>query len=324
MIRSLSGFIGVNSAGEEVLNTTLLLPFVKQWYDQKLQRYMMQTPDPHGFRLSLEFRELSRALDLVARHTDKLIRFGNKDAGPQGRALFCICVFINLVWPVFRAAVTQLGRFVIGSFNNFPMPDPLGNEFPSAYPAGSELRKHIIQRGWCPNKIQNMQRPLGIEGLVMASTIQKDANVSASHARCLDHVYVANQIRWHLPLEGDSRQYCSEDAYYTENEEALTTTALAVMIDAPNFGVDHHGIELIEFTGALVANVTLEDSGIISCRYQSMVTLTKCCRKSGPMSAEDEVLHHSYGDEGLDMTGVDQAMLGTFRITKSSQSWRIM
>lgn len=736
----LSGFISVNSAGEKVLNTSLLLPYVQEWYDQKFQRHM-QTPDQQGGYLSQEFRELTRFLDLVARDTDKLVRFGNEDAGPQGKALFRICISINFVYTVLRAAVSQLGRLVIGSENNFPMPDPLGNDFPCIYPAGSELREHLIQCGWCPNKVQNMQRTLGIEGLVMACMVQKDANVSASHARCFDHVCVENQIqagkfvpkhadeyhdegkcggiglplgttesillqtnsfpvvrlwlgtnrerprqrlmeavpfrdglkyvaishvwsdglgdengskvlacqydrivtllsevssmdtmkdgdgksddewspyfwldticvpheraarrlacarmaasyecadsvlvldaelqawsyasatdeealfrivssgwttrvwtlsegilakrlvfkladtmfgyascgdrlrlrkmnglgrfdtipallyndlkqmrsistlsaaqklvtamsytqsrrtshpgdeitslavlmgmdrieeicdqptwagkmmlflelmpelplrllfscgpkltetgfrwapaalnsdlgirplnsledvahlddksgglvlshqgmllygdwasmvpnhhklepllalyrqlsidheldyglgmvpgeedwcliksqdRWHLPLEGNRRNYCSEDAYYRKNDEALTNTALAVIIEAPNFGEDHHGIELLEFTGALVSNITFEDGGTISYRYQSMVTLTKCFRKSGPMSAEEELLIYSSGDDDIDITGIDQAMLGTFRITKSNQVWRIM
>ncbi|KAG8162405.1 hypothetical protein KVR01_008170 [Diaporthe batatas] len=739
----LSGFIKVNSAGEKVLNTTLLIPFVQEWYDGKFQRHM-EIPDSRaGF--ALEFRELTGVLDSVAKHTDRLTRFGKKDAGPLGAALFRICVSINLVQSVLRSAVFELGRLVVGTFNYTPMPDPLGTGYFSVYPAGSELRGHLVRRGWCPNKIRNMSQSLGLEGLMMASMIQKDASVSAAHARCLDSVCVANQIQagtfvpkhadeyhnqgicggiglprgtaekillgtnsfpvvrfwlgsnregprhrrmeavpfqdglkyiaishvwsdglgdetgntilacqydrleallaevrsmetiresgnekpddawsphfwldticvpheraarrlacarmassyecadtvlvldaelqawsynsesatdeealfrivssgwttrvwtlsegilakrlvfkladtmfdyaacgdrlrlkkmkglgrfdtipallyndlrqmrsidrmdaaqklitamsytqsrrtshagdeiisiavlmgmnhieelcdqptwagkmmlflemmpelplrllfssgpritetgfrwapaalnsdlgiwpfnslediahldhksgglvlshqgillhgdwasivpnhhklepfealyrqlpldrdldydltiirgeedwclieshdeWHLPLEGERRQYCSEDAYYRKNDEALTTTALAIIIDAPNFGVDNDGIELMECMGALVSNVTLEDSGTISCRYQAMVKVTKCWRKSGPMSAEYEVLHYSaYGGEGLDITGVDQAMFGTYRVTNNDQVWRIM
>lgn len=99
-----------------------------------------------------------------------------------------------------------------------------------------------------------------------------------------DWCFIESLDRWHAPF---GQQYCSEDEHYRNNDVALATTALAVIVDAPDFVHDDNGVELLRFQGVLVSNVVLEDGGIISCRYQSMVMLTKYWRMSGPMSGED-------------------------------------
>lgn len=77
------------------------------------------------------------------------------------------------------------------------MPDPLeyGDAFKLGCPADSELWEHLIHRGWCPFQIQSMQQTIGLEALLIASMIQKDSMVSASHARCLHRTCVANQVQ---------------------------------------------------------------------------------------------------------------------------------
>lgn len=91
-----SRLIGINLAGEKVLNTTLLLPLVQQWHDRTFQRHM-RSPDPHG-SYEHELSHLKMVLSRVKWHTDSLVQFDKHEEGPRGTALFRIGVPTKLVW----------------------------------------------------------------------------------------------------------------------------------------------------------------------------------------------------------------------------------
>ncbi|KAH8773691.1 hypothetical protein F5883DRAFT_661661 [Diaporthe sp. PMI_573] len=188
----LSRFIHINSAGEKVLNTTILLPLIQQWYDRTFQRHM-QSPDPLG-SYDEEFYSRMMVLDVVERHADSFFKF-DKTARARGTALFRIGVSTKLVWYPLKTAAEKLRRAIWRSLHIHPMDDPLMNYGVLFFPAGSELWKRLMHRGWCPNMINNLRKTVGVEPLILASMIQKNPEVSASHARCHARACVANQVQ---------------------------------------------------------------------------------------------------------------------------------